>query len=181
MDFESIELSEWVYILHPRPVAIVIAGTWNDYSAMPASWIMPVSRKPPMVAIAISKKRFTYHYIVERREFAICILSYEYLKNVHFLGSVSGKDIRDKIVAAGLTKIKSRKIEVPVVGESMVIAECKLRNIIESGDHDIIVGEIIDVYKKKGIEIPNPKSYRIPLHVLKNMYTRAIESIDIVQ
>lgn len=171
MSFESLELRNWVYTLHPRPVVVVVAGSWDEYSAMPASWIMPVSRSPPVVAIAIARTRYTYELIKKYREFSICILSSEHLDKIHFLGTKSGREIRDKIVVAGLRKERSRKISTPIIAESIVVLECRLRDIVEAGDHDIVIGEIIEAYKRKDVDISNPESYQIPLHIGGNKYT----------
>ncbi len=167
----------WIYILHPRPVAVVVSGTWDRYSAMPASWIMPVSRKPPMLAIAIAKSRYTYELIKEFREFAVCILSSASYRAVHFMGTVSGREISDKIRAAGLTKVNAKKIRAPIIGESLAVAECELVNDIEAGDHNIIVGKVLEVYRRSDIEVHNPSSYRALLHIGRNLYTEPSEKV----
>ncbi len=177
MSFVNVDLDAWVYILHPRPVAVVVSGTWDKYSAMPASWIMPVSRKPPMLAIAIARSRYTYELIKEFKEFAVCILSSASYKAVHFMGTVSGKEIRDKIEAAGLTKVSAKRICSPIIGESLAVAECELVNDIEAGDHNIIVGRVLEVYRRSDVKMQNPSSYRVLLHIGKNLYTEPSEKV----
>ncbi|MGB9759432.1 MAG: flavin reductase family protein [Thermoproteota archaeon] len=175
---KTINLNEWVYILHPRPAVAIVSGSWNDYSAMTASWTMPVSRKPPIVAVAVSKKRYTYEKIVESREFAVCVLGLEKLRELHKLGSISGRDVKDKIVSCGLSKIKGRKIKCPIIEESIAVTECKLSNIVESGDHDIILGEILEAYLLKDVELDTEK-YNIPLHVFRSKYCKFSEFIEL--
>ena len=77
---------------------------------MPASWVMPVSRKPPIVAVAIARTRYTYSLIAMYKEFALCILGIDRAREIHAMGSVSGRDVRDKISYAGLTKARGRKV-----------------------------------------------------------------------
>lgn len=175
---KTINLNEWVYILHPRPAVVIVSGSWDNYSAMVASWTMPVSRKPPVVAIAISKKRYTYEKIVESREFAICVLGFEKLRELHKLGSISGREVKDKIVSCELSKTKGRKVKCPIIDESIAVAECKLSNIIESGDHDIILGEVLDVYLLKEVEL-GTNSYNIPLHVSRSKYCKFLEFVEL--
>ncbi len=177
MTFMNLDLDTWVYILHPRPVAMVVSGTWDRYSAMPASWIMPVSRKPPMLAIAIARSRYTYELIKEFREFAVCVLSADHYRAVHFMGTVSGREVSDKIRAAGLTKISAKRIRAPVIGESLAVAECELVNDIEAGDHNIVVGKVLEVYKRRDIEVQDPSSYRVLLHIGRNLYTEPSEKV----
>ncbi len=138
---------------------------------MAASWVSPVSRNPPILSVAIARTRHTYNYIVKHREFAICILPSDLVKKIHFLGTVSGREVRDKIATAGLTKTRARKIGCPVIEESIAVLECKLFTTILAGDHDLVLGEVIEAYAKEGIEPPNPAKYPIPMHVGGDRYT----------
>ncbi|MEM4789302.1 MAG: flavin reductase family protein, partial [Ignisphaera sp.] len=138
--FLECDMSTWNYILHPRPVVIVISGDWVEYSAMAASWVMPVSRRPPIVAIAIARSRYTYELILKYREFSLCVLDSKHAAQVHKLGTVSGRNIKDKIGYVGLTKARSSKIRAPIIKESLAVAECVLKNAVEAGDHDIVIG-----------------------------------------
>mgnify|MGYP000663302836 CR=1 FL=1 len=173
----NIDLDTWVYILHPRPVAVIVSGTWERYSAMPASWIMPVSRKPPMLAIAIVRSRYTYELIKEFREFVICVLSSANYKAVHFMGTVSGRKVNDKIGAAGLSKVRAKRIRAPIIGESLAVAECEFVNDVKAGDHNIVIGKVLEVYKKRDVEVQDPGKYRPLLHIGKNLYTEPSEKV----
>ncbi|MCD6488355.1 MAG: flavin reductase [Desulfurococcales archaeon] len=45
------------YVLHPRPVYLIVTRRkQGGYNVMAASWVMPVSEEPPLVALAISKE-----------------------------------------------------------------------------------------------------------------------------
>jgi len=168
-----------VYMLHPRPAVVIVAGDWEDYSAMAASWIMPVSRRPPLLAVAVSPRRYTYTHISRTGGFAVCVLPLSHLKALHFLGTVSGREVRDKIAAAGLTKVRAKRIGCPVIGESIAVAECRVLKDMEAGDHRLIVGEVLEYYVKQGAEPPNPRSYSIPLHVQRNLYTYTAEVLAV--
>jgi flavin reductase (DIM6/NTAB) family NADH-FMN oxidoreductase RutF len=173
--FKDIDLKSWYYILHPRPVTIVISGSWDDYSAMAASWVTPASREPPIAVVAIARNRYTYEKILMHKEFALCLLESRYAKAIHTLGSISGRDIKDKIAYVGLTKIKAKTIPAPVIKESIAIVECRLRSFVEAGDHDLILGDVNTVYIKSDIELLDTKLYKPLLHVGKNRYTESIE------
>ncbi len=161
----------WVYVLHPRPVAVIVAGTMDRYSAMPASWIMPASRNPPVVAVAIARSRYTYRFLARLREFNVCILGAEHLRALHRMGTVSGRDVEDKIAWAGLTKANARRNKAPIIAESLAVLEARLDMVVEAGDHDIVLGRVLEAYARSGVEPGDPATYRIPLHVKKNKYT----------
>lgn len=171
---KDIPLSTWYYILHPRPCALVCSGRPERYSCMPASWIMPVSRSPPYVAIAIARTRYTYTLIRECRCFTINMLGLGRLKALHYLGTVSGREVPDKVSRAGLTVKRAKRIETIVIDEAVAIAECVLEKDIECGDHNIIVGRIIDVYGEEYMRgPPDLRKYKPILHIGRDLYTTA--------
>ncbi len=173
MKWVSIGFNRWYRILHPRPVVIVVSGRdMDDYSCMAASWITPVSRNPPILAVAIARSRYTYEKIVESSEFNVCILGVEYVDKIDYLGSVSGRDVADKITASGLTKVKARRTRPPIIAESIAVAECRLREIVSAGDHDLVIGEVLEVYVKEGYRPGSISEYPIPLHVGGDLYAK---------
>lgn len=170
--FSDYPQRNWIYTLHPRPAVIVVSGTWEDYSAMAASWITPISRDPPILGVAISPRRYTYEKIASTREFAVCVLPWDLVEKVNFLGWTTGREVRDKISAAGLTKVPARRIKAPVIGESLAVLEATLLSDIDvGGDHRLVVGRVEAVYAKAGLNPLDPSSYRIPLHIWRSSYT----------
>ena len=170
------KFNPWYYMLHPRIVAVIASSFNSRTSAMPASWITPVSVTPPLLAVAVSKKRFTYGLIISSHEFSVNIVPKRYIKQIHFLGTVSGRDYKDKIKVSGLTSGKAKKISSPIILESIAIAECKLLKKIETGDHDTLIGEVVDYYSR--LEY---KSYLkdVLLHLGKNEYTTPSNIISV--
>lgn len=178
MSWKNIGFKEWPYILHPRPVILVASEFNGKVNVMAASWTMPISRSPPYVAIAISKRRFTYELIIKSKTFSLNILPKKYLSSIHFLGSVSGKEVPDKIVKAKLTYTKGRRLGVPIILESLVVAECTLWKDIEAGDHNVVIGKIEDIYAKPDYELfRSDLITEIPLHVGRNKYTYCVGEI----
>lgn len=59
-------------LLHPKLVVLVVSiGKDGRANVMPAAWVTPVSVNPPLVAVAISPKRYTYKLIKESGEFTL--------------------------------------------------------------------------------------------------------------
>ncbi|MEM0340950.1 MAG: flavin reductase family protein [Acidilobaceae archaeon] len=167
-------MRNWVYLLHPRPVAVVVSGTWEDYSAMAASWLTPISRSPPLVGVAISSERYTYEKISETKEFALCFLPWELVDKINFFGWTTGREVKDKISTAGLTKIRARLLKAPVIAESVAVIEARLHSDIDlGGDHRFVVGRVEASYVKEGTTPPDPSSYRVPFHIWRSSYMSA--------
>jgi len=168
----------WYYVLYPRPVVVVSAHHKGLESALAASWCMPVSRNPPLVAVSIAPSRFTYELIIGSKEFAINVLDFQYYKEVSYLGTVSGRDVKNKIEKAGLTRVQARKIKAPIIGEATAVLECKLYDKINAGDHVIIVGEVVESYAKKPLQgIPDLEAYKPLLQVAGLTYTTSTSKI----
>ena len=171
-EYVPIPLQEWVYVLHPRPVLVVVAGSSLErYSAMPASWVTPVSRDPPIVAVAVAPKRYTYQMILEAKEFALCLLPADMLEAIDCLGSISGRNVRDKLAYCKLEKAKARRVKAPIIAGSLAVLECTLWKIVEAGDHNLVLGQIVEAYRQKDYNTC-PQNKPIPLHMCKDYYTQ---------
>jgi len=141
-----------VYALNeiPHPTVIVTVGNYGEngrYNGMTAAWISRVSWDPPMVMVSISPKRYTWKLIKEYREFAVNIVS-EKLKEaaIEIFGKLSGRDV-DKFAESKVKVVKGRSIDAPVILDAPIIIECKVENIVETGDHYIIIGRAVDAYR----------------------------------
>ncbi|RLF16118.1 MAG: flavin reductase family protein [Thermoprotei archaeon] len=137
-------------LLHPKLVVLVVAkGRNGKVNVMTAAWCMPVSINPPLVVVSISRKRYTYKLIKESREFVICIPTLDMLNVVHYFGTVSGRD-ENKISKSGVKLAPAKTIDVPYIVGSLAILECKVYKIVEAGDHDLVIGEVLEAYALKG-------------------------------
>jgi len=132
-------------LLYPTPVLVV--GTYDPEgkpNIMTASWGGICNSQPPSVAVSLRKATHTYGNIVARRAFTLSIPSEDHLKQVDYLGMVSGRSM-DKFARAGLTPVKSTLVDAPFVAEFPLVLECRLAHTFELGLHTQFVGEILDV------------------------------------
>lgn len=127
-----------------NPGCVVLLSTALDGKAnvMTLAWHMPVSAKPPLVAVAVAQKHLTAEYINSSKEFVINIPGLEILPQVQYCGSVSGRK-EDKFSASGLTAKQSQKVGAPIIEECLGHIECKLHSTQEAGDHYIFIGEVV--------------------------------------
>lgn len=118
----------------PRPVVIVSTRS----NAMTASFVMPVSFEPKILAVAISPKRYTYELIKKEGYFAINVCSVENFKVAILCGSRSGRNY-DK-----LAEIETEVGKYTTLLKTPISLECKLIDVRNYGDHAIFVGEVIN-------------------------------------
>jgi flavin reductase (DIM6/NTAB) family NADH-FMN oxidoreductase RutF len=149
MSFKTIPLSHAHRLINHGPTVLVTSRLGEKINIMTASWQMPVSFKPALVAIAIGHKRFSHKLILQSREFVINIPHSGMIKEVWYCGTHSGKDI-NKFESCKLTPVKAQKVKAPLIQECIGNIECKLYSHHEAGDHTIFVGEVIAASVKEG-------------------------------
>ncbi len=173
---------KWYYLLHPRPVVVVSVAFNGKETAMAASWCMPVSKSPPLLAVSIAPSRYTYELIKGSKEFIVNVLEYRYFKEVSYLGTVSGRDIPDKIDRSGLSKEYGRIVKAPVFKEAVGVLECKLYKDVEAGDHNVIIGEVLKAYAKESLKAePDIKKYKVMLQIAGLKYTTSLDTYEVAE
>ncbi|MCX9084998.1 MAG: flavin reductase family protein [Candidatus Methanoperedens sp.] len=132
-------------LVYPAPVWVI--GTYNK-EAKPnvatIAWGGICCSQPPCVAISLRKATYSYGNIVEKKAFTVNVPSEKYVKEAHYFGTVSGRDV-DKFGESGLTSVKSDLVDAPYIKEFPLVLECKLIQTIEIGLHTQFIGEIMDV------------------------------------
>ncbi len=130
-------------LLHPKLVALLVTrGKDGKVNVMTVAWFMPISITPPLLVVSISRRRFSYRLLMDTREFTLCVLTKDMLKEAHFCGTVSGSSV-DKVKALGLRLGESAAVKVPWIIGCAAALECRVREVIKVSTHDLVVGEIL--------------------------------------
>ncbi len=154
-----------VECLYPMRTFLIVSGTAEKPNVMTADWVTPLSINPPLLGVAIGHTRFTKRLIDEHGEFVVSVPTIELLKDVWIAGTVSGADV-DKTERLSLTFIPSKKVKVPSIKECQANLECKVVKDVETGDHILYVGEIVEVTRGDAFkDVPDVKNYKFILHV----------------
>ncbi len=131
--------------LYPVPAVMV---SCMDQEKKPniitIAWTGTVCSDPPMVSISVRKSRYSYNLIKESGEFVINLTTRKLAKAADFCGVRSGREL-DKFETCGLHPQKSSVIECPLIAESPVNIECRLKQVIELGSHDLFLAEVVAV------------------------------------
>jgi flavin reductase (DIM6/NTAB) family NADH-FMN oxidoreductase RutF len=138
-------------LVYPTPIFVV--GTYDKSgkpNIMTAAWGGICCSSPPCVAVSIRKPHHTYENIRANEAFTVSIPSEKYVREVDYVGTVSGKN-RDKFKATGLTPVESDVVHAPYVKEFPFVLECKLRHTFELGIHTQFVGEILDLKAEEDV------------------------------
>lgn len=134
--------------LWSRPERVVLAVSADEHgkaNIIALGWKMNTSGYPPMVAIAVGKSRYSHKLISEGKEFVFSVPGEDLWEEVLYCGTHSGKDV-DKFKETGLTPKPASKVKPPLIEECLVNLECKLVGQLDTGDHSIFVGEIVETW-----------------------------------
>jgi flavin reductase (DIM6/NTAB) family NADH-FMN oxidoreductase RutF len=102
-------------------------------------------RTPTVVGIGIHKARYSHALISQTREYVVNLPAVGLVEQVDHCGSCSGRDV-DKFAAFGLTPLPASQVKPPLIAECPVNVECVLKDVIDMGDHDTFVGEVVAVH-----------------------------------
>ena len=144
-------------ILNPVPVVLVTSknkvGKTNVFTV---GWTGTINTRPPMLYISIRPERLSYEYIKETMEFVVNLPSSDLVKKVDYCGVRSGKK-NDKIAEMNFTLKDSQNISVPYIDECPVNIECKVKNIIPLGTHDMFIAEVVGSHVNEDLLDENGK------------------------
>ena len=130
-------------LLHPRLTVLVTSQSKDGKkNVMTVAWVSIASWSPPYIAVFISPRRYTYQLIKESGEFVVNVPTIDLLREVDYCGSVSGRST-DKFEETKLTPIPSLKVKAPSIKECIAHIECRLVKEVETGDHVMLLGEVI--------------------------------------
>jgi flavin reductase (DIM6/NTAB) family NADH-FMN oxidoreductase RutF len=138
----EVPVDEAYRLINPGCVTLITSAYRERYNVMALAWQTPLSRKPPLLGIAVAQAHFTSELINSSGEFAVNIPGAGILKQVTFCGQNSGRD-KDKFKLAGLTPTKAKKIRAPLIDECLASLECGVVERFQTGDHFFFVGEIV--------------------------------------
>ncbi len=132
-------------MLYPIPAVMVsCAGEGIKPNIITIAWAGTICSNPPMVSISIRKERYSYDIIKNSGEFVINLVIEELTRAADFCGVRSGREL-DKFKEMKLTPAMGKLSIAPLIMEAPVNIECRVKEIIPLGSHDMFLGEVVSV------------------------------------
>lgn len=132
-------------MIYPLPAVLVSCGkSEEEYNLFTASWVGTLCTNPPVCYVSIRPERHSYEIIKKNKEFVINLTNEDIALAADWCGVRSGRDY-NKFKEAKLTACQSAVIQAPFVKESPVCIECKVREIIPLGSHDMFIADVVNV------------------------------------
>lgn len=148
-------------LIYPLPAVLVSCGsTPETYNLLTVAWTGTVCTDPAMCYISVRPERHSYELIRSTGEFVINLTTRRLARATDWCGVRSGRD-HDKFREMGLTPLPGAVVSAPVVGESPVNIECRVKQVIPLGSHDMFLAEVVHV--QVDAELIDPQTGRFCL------------------
>jgi flavin reductase (DIM6/NTAB) family NADH-FMN oxidoreductase RutF len=130
--------------LYPIPAVMVSCGTMENSNIITVAWTGIINTDPAMVYISVRPTRHSYQIIKESKEFVINLTTRELAYATDWCGVKTGAKV-DKFKEMKLTKEKANFLKCPMIKESPVSVECKVKEIKELGSHHMFIAEVVAI------------------------------------
>ncbi len=132
-------------MLYPVPAVMVSCMRPGERpNIITVAWAGTVCSDPAMLSISVRKERYSHRILEETGEFAVNLVNRELTFAADYCGVRSGRDV-DKFQEMKLTPQPSKYISAPGIAESPLILECRVKQQIPLGTHDMFLAEVLGV------------------------------------
>ncbi len=130
--------------IYPLPAVMVSCGDMNKSNIITVAWTGILNSNPAMCYISVRPERYSHDIIKKNKEFVINLTTEELAYATDWCGVRSGAKY-DKFKEMHLTKEKASFVKCPLIKESPVSIECKVKKIVPLGSHDMFVAEVLSI------------------------------------
>lgn len=130
--------------IYPLPAVMVSCGTMEKSNIITVAWTGIINTDPAMCYISVRPTRYSYEMIKKTGEFVINLTTKDLAYATDWCGVKTGAKV-DKFKEMKLTKEKANFVNCPMIKESPVSVECRVKEIRELGSHHMFVAEILGI------------------------------------
>lgn len=139
--------------IYPLPAVLVTCGTPSRSNMLTVAWTGTICTNPPMCYISVRPERHSYPLIKETMEFTINLTTAAMARATDWAGVRSGAEY-DKWAETGLTPQPGVKVGCPYIGESPIAIECRVKEILRLGSHDMFIADVVNVLAEEELIDP---------------------------
>ena len=125
----------------PHALYILTAEANGKHAASTISWMTQASFKPPLIVLGVRADSFTFDILKQSSNFVLNYLgenqkdiAQKFFKHVEPIGNT----------IAGEPFVHSPLHKLPVFTHMAGYLECTIVNIVEHGDHAVVVAEVLE-------------------------------------
>ena len=127
---------------------------------MTASWVGTICSAPAMCYVSIRPERHSYDIIKRTGEFVLNLTNEAMAFATDWCGVRSGKDY-NKFAEMRLTPQRGEKVAAPIVVEAPLSIECRVKQILPLGSHDMFIAEVLNVQADEQFIDPETGAFKL--------------------
>ena len=132
-------------MIYPLPAVLVSCGSSEEeYNVFTASWTGTICSDPAMCYVSIRPERHSYGLIKKHMEFVLNLTTEQLAYATDWCGVRSGRDY-NKFQEMHLTPVKGVMVEAPYILEAPMSIECRVKEVVKLGTHDMFIAEAVNV------------------------------------
>ena len=132
-------------MIYPLPAVLVsCVSTEEEYNIITVAWAGTICTNPPMCYISVRPERHSYPILKRNMEFVINLTTRDMAFATDWCGVRSGRDY-NKFQEMKLTPGKAKMVSAPIIEESPLCIECRVKEIISLGSHDMFIADVVNV------------------------------------
>ncbi|MGM9811550.1 MAG: flavin reductase family protein [Muribaculaceae bacterium] len=136
-------------MIYPLPAMMVSCGaTPDEYNVFTASWVGTICSDPAMCFVSIRQSRHSYEIVKRNMAFTLNLTNEDLARATDWCGVRSGRDY-NKFAEMNLTPVKGIKVNAPYINEAPMSIECRVKQIIHLGTHDMFIADVMNVLADK--------------------------------
>lgn len=121
----------------------------EEISASTITWVTQSSFKPPLVTVALKVNSGSYRVVKRAGQFALHVVPED------------GKSLAKKFIKPaqieentinGIPYAVDREYDIPIIDNLPAYIVCSVREIVEIGDHHVVIAEVVDAVKRESKE-----------------------------
>ena len=148
-------------LIYPLPAVLVSCGDSPDnFNVITISWVGTICTNPAMCYISVRPERHSYDLIKNSGEFVINLTTEDMAFATDWCGVKSGKEV-NKFEAMGLTPVMGEMVKAPIIKESPLCIECRVKEIVKLGSHDMFIAEVLNVQANTKFIDPETDTFKL--------------------
>ena len=148
-------------MIYPLPTVLVsCGGDENEYNLFTASWVGTICTDPAMCYVSIRPERFSHGIIKRNGAFVLNLTTERMARAVDWCGVRSGADF-DKWKESGLTPVPAPSVKAPYIKESPLCIECRVKEILPLGSHDMFMANVANVLADESFIDPDTNRFML--------------------
>lgn len=133
-------------MIYPLPAVLVSCGSLEKGNAniVTVAWTGTICTNPPMLYISLRPERYSYDIIKSEMQFTVNLTTSAMVRDTDWAGVRSGRDY-NKFKETELTPIPGVINQCCMIEQSPLSIECKVKEIMHLGSHDMFIADVINV------------------------------------